>query len=178
MRQIVGAALLILPLLSPPARAWFGKKKSKPVYVDVDDGPAEPVGMKDPEEELDEITQRIARGELPKIQFDFDSAEIRLESRPTLDAIGSLMLRNPKLKLMIIAHTCRIGTERYNLDLSRRRAKSVMTYLAQMGVPPPFMRYRGMGFSRPIADNSTEKGREKNRRVEFRVTFRDWNAIY
>ncbi len=69
-------------------------------------------------------------------------------------------------------------TEEYNLDLSARRARSVKRYFAGKDVPPPSMRSRGLGFSQPIADNSTDEGRAKNRRVEFRVTFRDWDSVY
>ena len=131
-------------------------------------------GMLDPEEELDLIVKKIERGELPKIQFEFDSDEILLESYPTLDAVADLLRPRPTLKLMVRAHTCTVGSEAYNLDLSQRRAKSVKTFLVKRGIPPPSIRYRGLGFSQPVADNSTEKGRARNRRVEFRVTTRDW----
>lgn len=174
--------LVLLALLATvaPARAWWGRKRSKPYYVDLGDErkPKVPQGWTDPQAELADIMKKVEDGRLPKIEFDFDSAHIKLASRPTLDAVADLMLRNPKLKLMIRAHTDAVGTEAYNLDLSARRAKAVMTYLARLGVPPPFMRYRGLGFSEPIADNSTPEGRAKNRRVEFRVTFRRWDAIY
>lgn len=129
-------------------------------------------------EALAEIEDKIERGELPKIQFEFDSDEITLESEPTLDLISQLLLKNPRLKVICLAHTDSVGTAEYNLDLSTRRASSVKAYLVKSGVPPPSVRYRGMGYSRPIADNSTEEGRAKNRRVEFRVTYRDWNAVY
>jgi outer membrane protein OmpA-like peptidoglycan-associated protein len=79
---------------------------------------------------------------------------------------------------MIRAHTCTIGSDKYNLNLSQRRAKSVKEWLVKQGVPPPYIRYRGLGYHVPVADNSTPEGREKNRRVEFRVTFRDWDSVY
>jgi outer membrane protein OmpA-like peptidoglycan-associated protein len=136
------------------------------------------VGLRDPQVEMDEIDKKILRGELPKINFDFDSDVIRLNSYPTLDAIVDTLAKFNSIKVMVYAHTCTIGTETYNLDLSRRRARSVKEYLVKHGVPPPAIRYRGMGYSMPIADNSTEEGREKNRRVEFRVVPRDWPTVW
>ena len=88
------------------------------------------------------------------------------------------MLKKPHIKLWITAHTCTIGTAEYNLKLSERRAKSVKAYLAKQGVPPPAMRHQGLGFNEPIADNGTEEGREKNRRVEFRALKDDWNSVF
>jgi len=125
-----------------------------------------------------DIEKRIERGELPKIEFDFDMDEITPESAPTLMLMADLLIANPRLKVFVLAHTDSIGTEEYNLDLSERRARSVKTWLTQNGVPPPSIRFKGLGFSRPIADNSTDYGRAKNRRVEFRVTYRDWEAVY
>ncbi len=129
-------------------------------------------------ERIKEIEARIARGDLPKIQFEFDKADILPESYATLDRIAEVILSSERLKLMIFAHTDSVGTAEYNLDLSRRRAKSVKSYLAIKGVPVPSMRFRGYGLSKPLDDNSTEEGRAKNRRVEFYVTTRGWNSVY
>jgi outer membrane protein OmpA-like peptidoglycan-associated protein len=130
------------------------------------------------QEALREIERRVATGNLPKIQFEFDSDEITGESYPTLDLIASLLMNNPRLKLFALAHTDSVGTAEYNLDLSERRARSVKAYLVSRGVAPPSIRFKGMGYTRPLEDNSTDEGRAKNRRVEFRVTTRDWNAVY
>jgi outer membrane protein OmpA-like peptidoglycan-associated protein len=130
------------------------------------------------QQKLDDIERRVADGDLPKIQFQFDSDAITPESYETLDLIAQVILANPKLKVFVLAHTDSVGTEEYNIDLSERRAKSVKTYLVKAGLYPPFIRYRGFGFSRPIADNATEEGRAKNRRVEFRITTRDWSSVY
>lgn len=129
-------------------------------------------------EALEDIERKISRGDLPKIQFEFDKAEITPESYPTLDLIAEVLSRSERLKLFILAHTDSVGTEEYNLDLSERRAKAVKEFLVKKGLPPPTIRYRGYGFARPLADNSSEEGRAKNRRVEFRVTTRDWDSIY
>ncbi len=128
--------------------------------------------------ELADIERRISAHELPKIQFDFDSDVIRPESFATLDVVADWALRHPRRKLRITAHTCSIGTEKYNLDLSERRAKSVYSYLVKQGVPPPTIRYKGVGFSQPLVPNDTEAHRELNRRVEFRLVDRDWASVY
>jgi outer membrane protein OmpA-like peptidoglycan-associated protein len=129
-------------------------------------------------EALAEIEKKVELGALPKIQFEFDKDAITPESGPTLNLVAELLLKHPRLKLIALAHTDNIGTEEYNLDLSERRARSVKTYLVQQGVPPPSIRFKGMGYSMPLEDNSTDEGRAKNRRVEFRVTYREWNAVY
>ena len=128
--------------------------------------------------ELREIQARIDKRELPKVQFDFDSASIRPESYPTLNLIADLLLKKPHLKLRISAHTCTIGSFEYNMKLSERRAKSVKEYLAQQGAHPPSIRFKGYGYTQPVEDNSSEEGREKNRRVEFHIVKRDWGSVY
>ena len=129
-------------------------------------------------EALAAIEKKVVRGDLPKIQFEFDKDLITPESDPTLDLVAELLIKNPRLKVICLAHTDSVGTAEYNLDLSERRARSVKGYLVKQGVPPPSIRFRGMGYSMPLADNSTDEGRALNRRVEFRVTYRDWGAVY
>lgn len=130
------------------------------------------------QKELDDVMQKVRKGDLPKIQFELDSADITLVSYATLDAIAQLLASHPRLKLLILAHTCNLGTPAYNMDLSKRRAKSVKTYLVIKGIPPPSIRYIGKGLTEPIADNKTDEGRALNRRVEFRITYRDWSSVY
>lgn len=141
-------------------------------------GEPDPKQVRMAQKELEELEIRIRKGALPKIQFDFDQARIEPGSRPTLDEIAAILRRHPDVKVVVLAHTCNMGSEEYNLDLSERRAKSVKAYLVKRGVPPPSIRFRGKGFSEPIASNDTEEGRVKNRRVEFRLGRRDWQAVY
>jgi len=129
-------------------------------------------------EALEDIQKKVETGDLPKIQFEFDRDAITPESDPTLILVANLLIKNPRLKVIVLAHTDSVGSSEYNLDLSERRARSVKAFLVREGVPPPTIRYRGMGYSKPLADNSTDEGRAKNRRVEFRVTYRDWEAVY
>jgi outer membrane protein OmpA-like peptidoglycan-associated protein len=166
-------ALLTLLLLVTPAGAADADRRNTPwadmIFMDK-------TISHDPE--LSGLLKRFEKGNIPKVQFDFDEYVVKLESYVALDMIADVMLKHPDLKLKIVAHTCTIGTKEYNQKLSVRRAKAVMDFLADRGVPPPSMRYRGAGFEEPIADNSTEEGREKNRRVEFRFTNRDWGSVY
>ncbi|OGS37172.1 MAG: hypothetical protein A2506_01520 [Elusimicrobia bacterium RIFOXYD12_FULL_66_9] len=171
--------LALLPLLAALA-ACAGR--SGPVMLD--DKDRRPTREDSASEErkareaLADIEDKITRGDLPKIQFEFDKAEVTPESYHTLDLIAEVLTQNQHLKLLVLAHTDSVGTQEYNLELSDRRAKAVKEFLVLKGLPPPSVRYRGYGFSQPRADNSTEEGRAKNRRVEFRVTTRDWNTIY
>jgi outer membrane protein OmpA-like peptidoglycan-associated protein len=128
--------------------------------------------------DLAELEKRIDRGDAPKVQFDSGSDQIALESHETLDQIAKILQRDSRVKLLIYAFTDDRGDEDENRELSERRAKSVKSYLAAQGVPPPSMRFRGFGADHPIADNTTEKGRAKNRRVEFRLTTREWSSVY
>ena len=129
-------------------------------------------------EALADIQKKVETGTLPKIQFEFDRDAITPESDPTLSLVAELLMKNPRLKIICLAHTDSVGTAEYNLDLSERRARAVKSFLVKEGVAPPSIRFKGMGYSRPLADNSTDEGRAKNRRVEFRVTYRDWEAVY
>jgi len=129
-------------------------------------------------EALADIQRKVETGNLPKIQFEFDRDAITPESDPTLILVAELLMKNPRLKVICLAHTDSVGTAEYNLDLSERRARSVKSFLVKQGVPPPSIRFHGMGYTRPLADNATDEGRAKNRRVEFRVTYRDWETVY
>ena len=102
------------------------------------------------------------------IYFDFDSAEIKPESKPTLDEIAKLLKDNPSLKLYVIGHTDSVGELEYNMDLSKRRAESVVKELIEKyGIKKERLRAFGVGPLSPVASNNTEEGRAKNRRVEL-----------
>ena len=79
------------------------------------------------------------------------------------------MLRNPDLLVEVSAHTDNTGDDRSNRQLSLERANAVYRYLLSKGIAAEALLVRGYGEDRPVADNSSESGRAKNRRVEFRV---------
>jgi outer membrane protein OmpA-like peptidoglycan-associated protein len=107
---------------------------------------------------------------LNNVYFDFDKATIRSESFPELDKISEMLLDNPNLHMTIDGHTCSLGSDEYNLNLSERRANSIMNYLLAKGVLASNLDHHGYGESRPKVPNTTEANRELNRRVEFQLT--------
>ena len=104
------------------------------------------------------------------IHFDFDSAEIKPISKAVLDARAVPVLRNDdSIRLRIEGHTDSVGPERYNQQLSLRRAESVRQYLVSQGIDENRLTIAGYGESNPIDTNDTKAGRANNRRVEFVV---------
>lgn len=102
------------------------------------------------------------------IYFDHDAAEVKPESRPTLSEIATLLKQNPKLELIVVGHTDDSGSLDYNLDLSLRRARAVVAALtSEFGVTAARLDARGIGFLSPVAPNTSEENRAKNRRVEL-----------
>lgn len=102
------------------------------------------------------------------IQFDYDKAEIRPESRPTLDEIAKYLKAEPAISVVVTGHTDGKGAFDYNVDLSRRRAAAVVADLAgRYGIAPQRLTPFGAGMAAPIAANDDEAGRAKNRRVEL-----------
>jgi outer membrane protein OmpA-like peptidoglycan-associated protein len=95
---------------------------------------------------------------------------LRPESNLELDRLVGVFTKNAALKAEIHGHTCWIGTEEYNQDLSERRATSVVNYLVKNGVDRSRLTMKGFGETRPAAPNETQKGRELNRRVEVLFT--------
>ncbi len=104
---------------------------------------------------------------LKGVNFHHDSAELTRDSLFILNRLSVTLLKHPDLNLEIAGHTDAKGSQKYNLELSQRRAESVLKYLRQQGVSSPLIA-QGYGKSRPLADNHTETGRAKNRRVELK----------
>jgi outer membrane protein OmpA-like peptidoglycan-associated protein len=103
------------------------------------------------------------------VNFELDKAFIPDANKPFLDRASKIITEVPNMKLMIIGHTDNQASDAYNMDLSRDRAESVKEYLVSQGIDASKIVTKGMGESEPIADNSTEQGRFRNRRIEFTV---------
>jgi OmpA-OmpF porin, OOP family len=102
------------------------------------------------------------------ILFDFDSDRMREDSRPQLGEIARLLTDNPSLEVLIVGHTDAQGSYEYNLDLSLRRARSVVAVLSgEFGIASARLTPVGVGMAAPVATNRTEDGRARNRRVEL-----------
>ncbi len=83
------------------------------------------------------------------IFYDFDQATLRPESKQALDELATLLKDNPNITIEMTSHTDRHGSEEYNIDLSHRRAKSVVDYLISAGISPDRLQYQGYGKTRP-----------------------------
>lgn len=101
------------------------------------------------------------------ISFDLSSAAIRPAMRGVLDPFASQLRDDPNARVSIIGHTDSSGSEAINDPLSVARARSVRDYLVTRGVASAHVQTAGRGEREPIADNATEQGRARNRRVEI-----------
>jgi outer membrane protein OmpA-like peptidoglycan-associated protein len=192
--QSVGGANDIPKMVDDYVHNWFGKgryvlgKLDRPegaVYVaiwlgEIERGAVAVVKVAETKEmETDKIQfvkaseMEQALGDTGKIAlygilFDFDKDTIKPESKPTLDEIAALLNGKPDLKVKVVGHTDNQGTADYNLDLSKRRAASVVAALTgQYGIAADRLSSDGMGASQPVDTNDTDAGKAKNRRVEL-----------
>jgi outer membrane protein OmpA-like peptidoglycan-associated protein len=109
-----------------------------------------------------------------KIQFEVNKATILPESFALMDELSDVIKKHPNIKkISIEGHASSEGDAAKNVKLSDDRAKAVMKYLVDKGVEAPRLTAKGFGAKKPIADNATEEGREKNRRVEFVIVEQD-----
>jgi outer membrane protein OmpA-like peptidoglycan-associated protein/ribosomal protein L24E len=122
---------------------------------------------------IDFKLQKIKVGKpykLEDIHFATDSDQLTPESKNIVESFYEFLIENPNIKIEIQGHTDNVGSDAYNKELSERRARTVYELLISMGVPANRMTYKGYGESMPVADNSTEEGRAKNRRTVFVIT--------
>ncbi len=119
-----------------------------------------------------EVTLRLGSG----ILFDFDRADLRPEARRVLGDVAGEIRRLDWRTVVVEGHTDDRGTEAYNLDLSRRRARAVADWLAAHGFPRDRIEVVGRGETAPIVPNDSEEHRARNRRVEIRVKLRCGNG--
>lgn len=119
--------------------------------------------------------RRIAQGlasqgrvELHGIYYDFDKATIRPESLPVLADVSDVLRKNPSWKLTVAGYTDNIGSDLYNIALSKNRAIAIVQALThRYGIAPSRLVATGYGASQPVASNDTLEGRASNRRVEL-----------
>lgn len=119
-------------------------------------------------DEMMEALKRDGRVSLYTLSFDTDKDTLKPEADPTLIEINKLLVKHPELKLLIIGHTDNQGSADYNLDLSTRRAASVVRALIdRFAIDSARLKSEGKGLTEPAASNDDEAGRALNRRVEL-----------
>jgi adhesin transport system outer membrane protein len=164
--KVFADAMAANPALLPPESAPIGDADGDGVKDDKDMCPGTPAGTKVDHTgcPLKDIT--VLKG----VYFDNDKADLREDALPRLDEAVETLNRYPEIKVEIAGHTDWTNTDAYNQSLSERRAKAVMDYFISKGVDAGRLSAKGYGESSPIADNQTDDGRAKNRRVELRIT--------
>jgi outer membrane protein OmpA-like peptidoglycan-associated protein len=131
----------------------------------------EPMPMAEPEPEPEPAAEPV-RVELD-VKFDFDRAQVRQDSMDDIRDLADFMKQYGQTSTVVEGHTDSVGTDAYNQRLSERRANSVRDVLVnQFGLDGSRVDTVGYGEARPVADNSTDEGRQINRRVEAEVEAR------
>jgi OmpA-OmpF porin, OOP family len=106
---------------------------------------------------------------LENIFFDLDKYELKPKSLTELQKVERFLVENPEVNVEISGHTDNTGTLAYNMQLSQKRAMAVYDYLIQNGIASKRLAAKGYGPNKPVADNSSEEGRQHNRRIEFKL---------
>jgi outer membrane protein OmpA-like peptidoglycan-associated protein len=97
------------------------------------------------------------------------SYSLKPQFRETLDKVADSMVKYPNSLIDVYGHTDSTGSDAYNQTLSENRSRTVANYLAARGVSQARIRSQGFGETMPVADNASEEGRSKNRRVEIKI---------
>lgn len=149
------------------------------LYAKTPNGCPEPVAATPPAEPLAPPAGVYAAGssteaaDIPRrlilegVNFDFDKTTLRQADRDIIDQNAADLKEWGDVKVEISGHTDSIGSDRYNMGLSLRRANSARSYLISKGIAADRLVTKGYGEAQPIANNETEEGRFKNRRVEL-----------
>lgn len=140
-------------------------RKRTPVPIPEPEPP--PVQAEDDRSPLEKELDDNGRATLTGIYFDYDSANLRSESEPTLNTVLNILQKEPDAQFIFEGHTSSEGTDRYNMALSQRRAQAVVNWLMARGISAGQIGAEGYGESRPVAVNDTPDGRSLNRRVEI-----------
>ncbi len=133
-----------------------GDDKCPTVYAKTADGCPLPAAAPEPK-----------KLELQGVNFDFDRAALRPDAFGALDADVAALKERSDVKVEVAGHTDSRGSDEYNVNLSQRRAEAVRNYLISKGIAADRLTAKGYGESQPVADNATDEGRFKNRRVEL-----------
>lgn len=129
--------------------------------------------MKDADVSLSEDKVTVVLGEA--VLFDINSDVINENYYSTLAKMADILNKYPKTNILISGYTDNTGSDKLNQDLSKRRAEAAKNFLVKNKVATERIYTWGLGSKNPIADNNTEAGRAKNRRVQFVIMY-NYNA--
>jgi outer membrane protein OmpA-like peptidoglycan-associated protein len=118
---------------------------------------------------LNEAEKKVLNEAFSSLEFLTGTSKISESSLLSLTELADLFLAKPDYKLEINGHTDNLGIAKNNKKLSQDRANAVKTFIASKGVAASRLKATGFGSSEPIAENNTPEGRQKNRRVEFKI---------
>lgn len=146
-------------------------KAKRGAYIAVDIIEVKPMAQNMVVIKADEMSRSLSstgRVALYGIFFDSNKTEIKPESKPSLEEIAKLLKKEPGLKLHVVGHTDNAGGLAFNMDLSKRRAEAVVAALTKnYGIAAGRLTANGVAYLAPVASNTTEEDRAKNRRVEL-----------
>jgi len=117
--------------------------------------------------------QEVVNTAFDNLEFQTGKAIIKASSFAGLDKLAGLLKKKADWRLLLSGHTDNVGGDEKNMTLSKTRANAVKSYLIKQGVPESKIKTEWFGSKKPIADNTTEEGRQKNRRVEMTIMFDD-----
>jgi outer membrane protein OmpA-like peptidoglycan-associated protein len=106
---------------------------------------------------------------LDNVYFDFGKASLRPESNKELNELHDYLSRKTKINIEIAGHTDNVGNDADNLKLSQQRADAIRQFLIKKGIAPARVIAKGYGETQPVSDNTTDKGRQLNRRTEVKI---------
>ncbi len=120
---------------------------------------------------IEEEEQEILNTAFENLEFESGKAIIKEVSYPSLEELAGLLIKKSEWKILIAGHTDNVGKAQSNLILSKKRSEAVRDFLNQRGVNEERIIVQYFGEEKPIADNETPEGRQKNRRVEMTIQF-------
>ena len=124
------------------------------------------------------VSQMYKSLQLPSINYDFDSIRPPEYAYPILDKVITLMQEKGNVHLILEGHSDVLGSDEYNYWLSGSRAAALKAYIVSRGVEADRVRVHAYGNTRPITLDNSSDGRRANRRVDMKLTRRQWNSVY
>ena len=144
-----------------PVAAPVSKPEAEATPAPQAEAPLKPVPAAEPTAEMMKYCVAL------KIEFDIDRAEIRPQYNEEVAKVGDFMKKHPTTTAVIEGHTDEVGSDDYNMQLSQKRAESVVKYLINnFGIDASRLSARGYGKTMPVSDSKTDEARQKNRRID------------